>query len=60
VRAEDGVVAALGGLRNVLINGATGTSAADVLMAVAGAFYLVWFVLLGRRLLQLGRAPREV
>jgi hypothetical protein len=30
-----------------------------LLMAIAGPLYLIWFPLVGRRLLQLGRGPEE-
>jgi hypothetical protein len=40
-------------LINLLLPG----NPADILMAIAGPFYLVWLILLGRRLLQLGHDP---
>jgi hypothetical protein len=42
-------------LGHIVINLATGGNLGDYLMAVAGPLYLVWFILVGRRLLQLGR-----
>jgi hypothetical protein len=41
-------------LLHVLLNLVLPGSPGDILMAVAGPAYLVWFILLGRRLLQLG------
>jgi hypothetical protein len=44
-------------LLHVLVNLVLPGSPGDILMAVAGPAYLVWFILLGYRLLQLGRSP---
>ncbi len=44
-------------LLHVLVNLVLPGSPGNILMAVAGPAYLVWFILLGRRLLQLGRSP---
>jgi len=41
-------------LGHVVVNLVAGGNPGDYLMAVAGPLYLVWFVLVGRRLLQLG------
>jgi hypothetical protein len=46
-------------LLHILLNVVLPGSPGDILMAVAGPAYLVWFVLLGRRLLQLGLSPSE-
>jgi hypothetical protein len=45
-------------LGHIVINLATGGNLGDYLMAVAGPLYLVWFILVGRRLLQLGGPAR--
>lgn len=46
-------------LLHVLLNLVLPGGPGDILMAVAGPAYLVWFILLGRRLLQLG-SPSSV
>jgi hypothetical protein len=43
-----------------IIAGLLAPKAGFVLMAIGGPLYLVWFPLVGRRLLQLGRAPGTV
>jgi hypothetical protein len=52
-----GIVANGLDLLHVLVNLVLPGSPGDILMAVAGPAYLVWFILLGYRLLQLGRSP---
>lgn len=59
VAAWSGILANGLDLAHVLINLVAPGNPGDVLMAVAGPLYLVWFVLLGRRLLELGRPERE-
>jgi hypothetical protein len=44
-------------LAHVVVNAFARGNPADILMAIAGPLYLVWFALVGRRLLQLGQAP---
>jgi hypothetical protein len=55
VAAFSGVLANGLDLLHILINMVAGGNQGDILMAVAGPCYLVWFVLLGRRLLALGQ-----
>jgi hypothetical protein len=50
-----GIVANGLDLAHILLNLVLPGSPGDILMAVAGPAYLVWFFLIGRRLLQLGR-----
>lgn len=57
VAAWSGILANGVDLLHVLLNLVVPGSPGDVLMAVAGPAYLVWFVSMGRRLLQLGRSP---
>jgi hypothetical protein len=54
VAAYAGILAHGLDLAHVLINTVAPGNPGDILMAAAGPSYLVWFVLLGRRLLQLG------
>ncbi len=42
-------------LLHIIINIMLPGNPGDILMVVAGPLYLIWFILLGRRLLQLGR-----
>jgi hypothetical protein len=56
VAAWSGILANGVDLLHVLLNLVRPGSPGDILMAVAGPAYLVWFILLGRRLLQLGRS----
>ncbi len=42
-------------LMHIIINIIVPGNPANILMAVAGPLYLIWFILIGRRLLQLGR-----
>jgi len=58
VAAWSGILANGLDLLRILVNLVTRTTSADFLMAIAGPCYLVWFVLFGRRLLQLGRRER--
>jgi hypothetical protein len=58
VAAWSGILANGLDLVHVLVNLVAPGSPGDILMAVAGPLYPVWFVLLGRRLLQLGARPR--
>ena len=44
-------------LARVVVNAFARGNPADILMAIAGPLYLVWFALVGRRLLRLGQAP---
>jgi hypothetical protein len=55
VAGYSGILANGFDLLHIVINIATGGNRGDILMAVAGPCYLVWFVLLGYRLLALGR-----
>jgi hypothetical protein len=57
VAAWSGILANGIDLLHVLVNVVAPGNPGDILMAVAGPAYLVWFILLGRRLLQLGRSP---
>jgi hypothetical protein len=59
VAAWSGILANGFDLLHILINLVVQGNAGDILMAVAGPAYLVWFVLLGRRLLQLASAARN-
>jgi hypothetical protein len=60
VAAWSGILANGFDLLHILVNLVVPGNPGDILMAVAGPAYLVWFVLLGRRLLQLARcAQRE-
>jgi hypothetical protein len=59
VAAWSGILANGTDLLHVLLNLVLPGSPGDILMAVAGPAYLVWFILLGRRLLQLGRSQSE-
>ena len=53
-----GIVAFGVDLAHVVVNVFARGNPGDILMAIAGPLYLVWFALVGRRLLQLGQAPR--
>ena len=59
VAAWAGILANALDLAHILVNVVAPGNPGDILMAVAGPSYLLWFVLLGRRLLQLGRPVRE-
>jgi hypothetical protein len=59
VAAWAGILANALDLAHILVNVVAPGNPGDILMAVAGPSYLLWFVLLGRRLLQLGRPERE-
>ncbi|OGO19373.1 MAG: hypothetical protein A2Z14_07665 [Chloroflexi bacterium RBG_16_48_8] len=47
-------------LSRIMINLFLPGNPADILMAIAGPLYPIWFILLGRRLLQLGRSIPKV
>jgi hypothetical protein len=59
VTAYGGILANALDLARVLIDLVARGNPEDILMAVAGPSYLLWFVPLGRRLLQLGRPIGE-
>jgi hypothetical protein len=52
--AWTGIVAFGADLAHVVVNVFARGNPGDILMAIAGPLYLVWFALVGRRLLQLG------
>jgi hypothetical protein len=53
--AYSGILAHGIDLLHILVNAVASGNPGDILMAVAGPAYLVWFILVGRRLFQLGR-----
>jgi hypothetical protein len=56
VAAYAGILANGIDIAHILVNLAVPGNPGDMFMAVAGPLYLVWFILMGRRLLQLGRS----